>query len=71
MVLYIVAIKCLYLYASINNLLQSALRLTADGSRPDRVQMILQRLYPVMMEKAEGIREASPTEDDLYTFAVI
>jgi urease accessory protein len=47
----------------------SALRLTVVGQTD--IQMILQKLYPLMIEEAEKINEASPREDDLYNYAVI
>ncbi|AXI10999.1 urease accessory protein UreF [Oceanobacillus zhaokaii] len=58
-----------HLYVSINNLLQSAIRLTVIGQTA--AQMILQKLYPLLMEEAERIIQSSPNEDDLFTYSII
>ena len=58
-----------HLYVSVNNLLQSALRLTAVGQTD--VQMILQKLYPFMAEEAEKIIDSCPNEDDLFSYSLI
>lgn len=57
-----------YLYTTVNNQLQSALRLTAVGQTD--VQRIMQRLYPLMNEEAEKIMVTQPTIDDLFTFSI-
>ncbi|OCA82149.1 urease accessory protein UreF [Pseudobacillus wudalianchiensis] len=58
-----------YLYSNINNLLQSALRLTAVGQTD--IQVILQKLHPLLIKEAEKIHNRSYTEDDLYSYAII
>jgi urease accessory protein len=58
-----------HLYVSVNNLLQSALRLTVVGQTG--VQMILQKLYPFMVEEAEKIIQSCPHEDDLFSCSII
>lgn len=58
-----------HLYVSVNNLLQSAIRLNAVGQTD--VQMILQKLYPFMIEEAENIIHSCPNEDDLFSYSII
>ena len=58
-----------HLYVSVNNLLQSALRLTIIGQTA--AQMILQRLYPFLTEETEKIIQSCPNEDDLFTYSII
>lgn len=58
-----------YLYNSINNQLQTALRLTAVGQTD--VQIILHRLYPIINEKVDHILITNPTIDDLFSFSII
>lgn len=58
-----------HLYASVNNLLQSAVRLTAVGQTD--VQLIMQKLYPLMEEEAKQIIAFSPGEEDLFTYSVM
>lgn len=57
-----------HLYASVNNLLQSALRMTAAGQTD--IQLILKELYPLIMEETEKVIEFSPDEDDLFNYAM-
>ncbi|WP_028392392.1 urease accessory protein UreF [Bacillus cihuensis] len=58
-----------HLYVSVNNLLQSSIRLTVIGQTG--AQMILQKLYPFLVEEAEKIIQSSPDEDDLFNNSII
>jgi urease accessory protein len=58
-----------HFYASVNNLLQSALRLTAIGQTG--AQVILQKLYPFLVEEAKKIIQSCPNEDDLFNYSII
>ena len=58
-----------HLYVSVNNLLQSAIRLTVIGQTG--AQMILQKLYPFLVEEAEKIIHSCPDEDDLFSYSII
>jgi urease accessory protein len=58
-----------HLYVSVNNLLQSALRLTVISQTG--AQMILQKMYPFLVEEAEKIIQSCPDEDDLFSYSII
>ncbi|HET7580093.1 MAG TPA: urease accessory UreF family protein [Bacillales bacterium] len=58
-----------HLYTSVNNMLQGALRMAAVGQTD--VQLIMQKLYPLMTEESEKIVQDSPDEGDLCNYAVI
>lgn len=57
-----------HLYTSANNLLQSALRMTAVGQTD--IQLILKELYPLLMKETNNIIDSSPNEDDLFNYAI-
>ncbi|WP_106497490.1 urease accessory protein UreF [Lentibacillus sp. Marseille-P4043] len=58
-----------HLYSSINMLLQSALRMTIVGQTD--VQLILQRLYPMLTKSAKEISAGSYSENDLCSYSVV
>lgn len=58
-----------HLYTSMNNLLQSALRMTIVGQTG--VQMTLQRLYPLLIKEAEEIVTGSYTEGNLSSYNIL
>lgn len=58
-----------HLYASMNNILQSALRMTVVGQTD--VQMTLQRLYPLLINETEKVTAGTYTAGDLSSFNIL
>lgn len=58
-----------YLYACVNNQLQTALRLAITGQSD--VQRILKEIYSELNEESERISSASPSVQDMHSCALI